>query len=259
MDDKNIDDLFRHLDEINEENTSRLIYALELVKTTLVEAISTVRREIQEASTPAEVRQLTTYWDNINDLIKSLESHLSFLAGLNTDESTVLPKIPENEDVKQILHPYEMDTSTSYIPKEAVDYSEYIVDRAEPHALTEHFKYKRICGFRFSGKEYAVRSWKEALLRVCSMLQKEDPRLFAMMTEDPDFKGKRVDVFSHHLVKDKRGRARNQKLGNTDFYVLTNSSAETIARQIKMLLDHFGYDPSKFIVFLRADYTTLHQ
>jgi len=66
------------------------------------------------------------------------------------------------------------------------------------------------------------------------------------------FKGKNHIAFSQHELLSKDGAPRNKKIEGTNVYVLINNSASATARLLINLLDEFGHNPDKFVVYLKS-------
>ena len=135
-----------------------------------------------------------------------------------------------------------------------VDYSQYTVDRREAHSLAEDFEYRRICAFKVNGVEIEVNSWKDALLKFCGLLAKQDNNLVESFVLMPDLCGRKNRYFQKSSVL-----GRNQRITGTDIFVWTNMSANEIVRLIKKMLKYAHVAPEEFQVFLRADYSELHK
>ncbi len=124
------------------------------------------------------------------------------------------------------------------------------LDREQAHTLDEDFRYKRPYGFVFCGKSYHnLATWSRIYITICNLLIERDAERFAALPDSPNFIHRR---------------------GNRDFswnsddlriplelpygiYVETNLSANSIARRIGLLLDHFEIDRREFVVYLHQD------
>jgi hypothetical protein len=124
------------------------------------------------------------------------------------------------------------------------------LDREQAHTLDEDFRYKRPYGFVFCGKSYHhFATWSRIYITICNLLIERDAERFAALPDSPNFIHRR---------------------GNRDFswnsddlriplelpygiYVETNLSANSIAKRIGLLLDHFEIDRREFVVYLHQD------
>ena len=124
------------------------------------------------------------------------------------------------------------------------------LDKSEPHYLGENFTYKRPYGFVFGEAAYkGLKTWKTLYLLVLNMLQVIDSVKFVALPESERFisnRGKPLFSYNEHDLR------LGEKL-DSGFYVEINFSANSIAKYVKELLDHFGIDPRTMKIYLRED------
>ena len=124
------------------------------------------------------------------------------------------------------------------------------LDKAEPHYLGENFTYKRPYGFMLGEAAYkGLKTWKTLYLLVLNMLQASDPKKFAALPETERFisnRGKPLVSSNEHDLR------LGEKL-DSGLYAEINLSANSIAKYIKELLEHFGLDPRTMKIYLRED------
>ena len=94
---------------------------------------------------------------------------------------------------------------------------------------------KPVVAFTFRGHRYPVKSWKEMLIKVVEIIYSTHPREFERVLT---MKGRKRPYFTRNpneLVRPKR-------ISNTDIYVETNLSANSIVERCKKIIALFGYD-----------------
>ncbi|HHU18230.1 MAG TPA: hypothetical protein GXZ70_08515 [Clostridiales bacterium] len=134
------------------------------------------------------------------------------------------------------------------------NYSDYEVDSSIPHTLYESFTHKKVAAFSFNNTRYPARNWKDVLLQTCDLLAEIDANKFEELIDDPAMKGRKISYFSRN-----KADGRSSKIKNIDIYVWTNLSANSIRNLIRKLLKKFNMRIADYYVYLRADYTPLHE
>lgn len=127
-------------------------------------------------------------------------------------------------------------------------------DGSIKHSIDEDFTYKKISGFGFEGQEYIADKWQDTIIKICALLARKSEKRFKEMVTSEDFKRKKRVVFSQELSD----AGINKKIPDTDYYVLVNLSANDTVRVIKKMLLYFGINPASFYVYLKDDFTILH-
>ena len=130
----------------------------------------------------------------------------------------------------------------------------YEVDTTVPHTLFEIFTHKKPSGFLFNNKRYAASEWKDVLMQTCDLLAKINPEKLRSFLRDPVMKGRKIKYFGTNYVE-----LKNAKMKEMDIYVWTNLSANSIRNLILKMLRQFGIEISSFFIYLRADYSPLHE
>ena len=134
------------------------------------------------------------------------------------------------------------------------NYQAYAVDSQVVHNLHEDFTYTRPAAFEFKGERVEVRTWQQMLIKTCEMLMALDRERFVNFENDPTMRGRKTKLFSTNPAN-----IRNpHKLQDSELYVETNLSANSMRNLIIKMLQKYNLKPSEFKVFLRADYTSLH-
>lgn len=140
------------------------------------------------------------------------------------------------------------------MPINKPDYNSYKVDNTEPHYLDEDFTNKRPIGFTLEGRKYQVRNWNRLLVMICEILSKKNPNLFQSFPDDETMQGRSRKYFSHTPMK-----YACKKVSGTDIYVLTNNNGNGNCSIIIKMLEKYDIQTTSLEIFLRADYSPLHE
>lgn len=179
-------------------------------------------------------------------------------------ESEIMPeKLPEGtEDISESMDDDltdEIKEENSIIEKSSkVDYTLYKVDESEPHTLSENFTYKRPCAFSFDGATYPVKDWKQLLLMFCEIIYNRNHSLFRGVVLSEDMQGKSRTYFTRNKETAKSMMVDGRLIGGS-IYVETNQNANGICSIIKSILNKYNLPSTLFLIYLKADYTPLHQ
>lgn len=226
--------VYAYLSEHEPPIADSISYASELLLTELDAALQALKKRRMDAVEQDDDRMLsvlTAYRDTLNQY--------------KTNISGYLDSITEAAD---------SDAPQATANGGPVDYSLYKADGSIAHHLRDDFMHKKIGAFSFDGTRYSVNTWKDALILLCNLLSKEFPAKFPTIVNDPRFKGRKHQYFSNASVKGK-----NEKVYHTNVYVWINLSANSIAELMADTLEFFGKNVNDFKVYLRADYTALHE
>ena len=134
------------------------------------------------------------------------------------------------------------------------NYQAYAVDSQIVHTLHEDFTYTRPAAFEFKGNRVEVRTWQQMLIKTCEMLMALDRERFVNFENDPTMRGRKTKLFSTNPANIRN----SHKLQDSELYVETNLSANSMRNLIIKMLQKYKLKPSEFKVFLRADYSGLH-
>ena len=218
-----------------------LIESLELLSDTIQDAINEVQNKITQACGNRDwdlAKQHMNLAENIAIYEKQLENMKSLL-----EPEQEVAIIPEEDDEQ---------TEQKVIP----NYNEYLVDMEMPHTLYEDYTHKRPYAFVLNEKQKVeVKTWQEMLLKTCEILASVDREKFASFQSDIKMNGKKVRYFSADSSKIRKPVT----VQGTDIYIETNMSSNGIRNLIVKMLQQYGMKISDFKLFLRADYSALHQ
>jgi hypothetical protein len=103
----------------------------------------------------------------------------------------------------------------------------------EPYSDTT-FTNRSANSFVFKGKKYAVRSWKEILMKVCQLMHVTHRADFNKILE---LKGRKRPYFS----RNKNEIRQPEKIEGTDIFAETNLSANSIIKMSRDVIAYFGY------------------
>lgn len=135
------------------------------------------------------------------------------------------------------------------------DYGAYVVDSEIIHTLQENFTYTRPAAFQLREKRIETHTWQEMLVKTCGVLIMLDEKQFMNFENDPAMQGRKNKIFSSN-PDDIR---QPFKIENSPLYVETNMSANAIRNVIVKMLRKYGIKLSEYNIFLRADYSGLHE
>lgn len=141
---------------------------------------------------------------------------------------------------------------------ERINYGDYRIDNTVPYRLSEDFTYKRPAAFEFDGVQYPVRDWKQMLLIFCEIMYNKNHSFFHETVMGKDMQGKSRAYFSDEKNVYKP-MADGRKIPGSNIYVETNHSANTIYSIINALLIKYNIPVKELKIYLKADYTPLHQ
>ena len=237
MTQKEVLEVLQHIVDSDEKCATDVMYALVLLSTNVNNMLESVKNQMRtrlEENRFDDMARLTEFCNHILELNDQIEICIENL-------------IRDSENSQKTVE-------KNIVPTERIDYSKYTVDPRERHTLDEDFKNRKICAFRVYDTEVRVDSWRGALLKFCGEIGKQNIHLLESMVDNPDFRGRKNTYFLKESVPE-----RNERIPGTDIYVWTNLSANDTVNLIRKILGHIHVSEKDFIVFLRADYSELHQ
>ena len=114
---------------------------------------------------------------------------------------------------------------------ERIDYDAFRVDETVPYDLSSVITNKKPAAFSLYGQKIDVDSWKQMLLQTCALLNSRD--------------GVGLDTPA--------------KIPDADLYVETHVSARYLKKMISKLLGKYNIPEEEYLIYLRKDFTTLHE
>lgn len=159
----------------------------------------------------------------------------------------------ENE-IESIQRQNDLENIDNQLIINRPNYDSFKVDDKVPHNLDEDFINKRPIGFSLEGKKYSVRNWNRLLIMVCEILSQKNPKLFQSLPEDETMQGRTRLYFSRMPMK-----YACKKISGTNIYVLTNNNGNGNCRIIIKMLEKYDIPTTSMEIFLKADYSTLHE
>ncbi len=240
----NLDDLILQIKEYFPKNAIEIKECLML----LSESIDSAMSDIQKASDIAFKDRNFDKYDsagqiarNVNQVQITVDKYISDLELEDLkEESEVITRQEEEQQIENRKLP---------------SYGDYIVDSNIPYGLYEDFTHKCPAAFSISGTKIEARQWKDVLLLTCEVLAKKDTQRVVGFVSDPTMQGKKVNYFSKNPDK----MRKPVKLENIDVYIETNMSSNQIRNVIIKILRKFDLKITDYNIFLRADYTALHE
>lgn len=248
MDESNIIQLINYLKEKYNSEINNIYYSLEL----LLESVNQIKYVLQN-STGINMDKLE-YSERMKAImqIQETDKYVKDIQSLENILNSYLNLFIETEVIKENIE--EDNTDDIEDEKLIPNYQDYQVNSDIPHLLTESFKYKKVCGFMIDGVYHNVNNWKQCLKNICEFLIAKDPQKFSTLVNNEVFQGTKIKIFSHSDNNNKY----YLKLDNADIYVWTNRSANDICSIIRKLLIQYSIPINSLYIYLRADYTSLH-
>lgn len=166
----------------------------------------------------------------------------------------------ERESVESCLDQFNREqdllrTQREQSAMERIDYDAYRVDETVPYSLASVLTNKKPSAFSLYGQKYSVDSWKQMLLTTCAVLNRMNPMLFASFEADPDLQGRKRPYFS----RDGADLDTPAKIPDADLYVETHVSARYLKKMIINLLGKFAIPEEEYLIYLKKDFTSLHE
>lgn len=229
--------------------------------------------EFLQKEVPSNAGDLNNSINNTLEIIKltraAVTGMMNNLAqnGKHKDAREFLDVDEQLNNIENYLQEFVGTTNTDNLneqfPKEIVsnqtaeskpNYDSYKVDETESHNLDEDFTNKRPTCFSLEGKKYYVRNWNRLLVMVCEILNKQNPNLFQSFPDDESMQGRTRKYFSRQQMK-----YACKKVGGTDIYVLTNNNGNGNCSIIIKMLEKYNIPTTSVEIFLKADYSPLHE
>lgn len=135
------------------------------------------------------------------------------------------------------------------------NYANYVVDSTVPYSLMEDFTHKRPAAFSLQGTRSEANDWKDVYVQTCEALVGMNKEIFVLFISDKTMQGRKTAYFS----KDPTGMRKAKLIQGTDIYVTTNLSANRIRDIILKMLGKYSIPLSEYKIYLKADYTALHE
>lgn len=228
--DRDFIEVYDYLEKNYPQVAEDLYYSLELFVNSLNSGIDAISMTVSSNSKEFS-------------LLTKLAKYGNLIKDLNTELNKYLDSMIKNESIENKI------VNKKILP----DYSKYQVDCGEQHLLTEDFTNKKVCGFMLKGVRYDVSTWRDVLITLCEVLAEQDTNIIQSFPALPEFRGRKNIYFS------KNGKGKYyRKLKSVDIYVWVNLNVITICEIIRNVLKSYSISINDFYVYLRADYTSLH-
>lgn len=147
---------------------------------------------------------------------------------------------PDNETVEQFL------TKICYKPPQP---KIEILTPGQPYNRvaplpSEGYRWKSIASFTFKGNKYPVRSWKEMLIKICNLMLSAHKEQFDKVL---NLAGRKRPYFTRNPNE----LRKPERINNTEIYVETHLSANSIVKLAKNILAVFGYGEDDWFIEVR--------
>jgi len=146
-------------------------------------------------------------------------------------------------------------TKKSKSKTDNVNYDEYSVDTKIPHELNEDFRHKRPHAFTIKGDYIEISTWKEMLVKTSEYLYNLNPKIFKSFIDDKSLSwGGKIN-----FTKDKSLVRDGALIEGSNIYIETSKDSIAVKQLIIKMISKYEIKTSDYQVFLRADYTPLHE
>ncbi|MDD4753585.1 MAG: hypothetical protein PHT78_10135 [Desulfitobacteriaceae bacterium] len=135
------------------------------------------------------------------------------------------------------------------------NYADYAVDSTVPYSIMEDFTHKRPAAFSLRGTRIEANDWKDVYVQTCEALVRMDREVFTLFLSDKTMQGRKIAYFS----KDPTAMRKAELISGTYIYINTNLSANSITNIIQKMLRRYSIPLSEYKIYLKADYTALHE
>lgn len=213
----------------------------------LSESIDSTISDIQKGANDAfasrkfdKVGELTQFAKKLVDVQTNLEQYTTALELEDTKAET---EVINQQDSEQKIESHELP-----------NYSDYAVDSNIPYNLYEDFTHKCPAAFSILGTKVDAKQWKNVFLLTCKILSEKNMNTFLNFVNDSAMQGKKIRYFS----KEPENMRKPVQIESTDIFVETNMSSNQIRNVIIKMLKRYDISLADYQVFLRADYTGLH-
>ena len=232
---EDIIELYKFIEENYKSHSDDIFYYLELLLDSIKNTKIALQDDIQKNSRNFSKTILLSGYGRKIENIENIVG--DYLDSFSLNSSNNIEDIEEEDDEKRIIP----------------NYKDYEVDQEIPHLLTESFTHKKICSFFLENIRYNVSDWKSALVKLCEILMNKDKDKFNSFVRLDLFSGNKRKYFAFN-GKEKYYR----RIGNTNIYVWTCHSANAICTIMRKLLREYNIPVNSMYIYLRADYTALH-
>lgn len=247
-------EIYKYLNSYDAKSAGNIYYGLELFLNSFDDSLVSLNNKISVLAEAGEYSSIGEV-SKICEKIKKIQNEINGLIN-NMTLSDMENNNSEKDNTEITVNTVSVISENSpevTIRTSKTDYNKYLVDTNEVHYLNENFENKRPCAYMFKEKRYLANTWREMLISVCVRLSKENYSLFQSFINNPNFKSAKRSYFSlNHIY------GENDKIPETNIYIRRNINSNTITNIIKKMLIEFNINPSTFYIYLRADYSDLH-
>lgn len=234
------DELVKFLNNNFPDQLGEINAAMDLLIESIDDAAEVVAAKGNKLSLDKEFKDAAVLMSRADEL-QTLSKKVEDYAGILGSEEIAL--VSEDEAIEDIEKTYP-------------NYSDYEVDSNDVHTLHENYVHKRPYAFELKGRKIHVNKWKAMLIETCNVLADINLDIIKGFPNNPRFKGRKSQYFRS---KDPGSMRSPLKLEGLDMYVETNFSANDIRNLIIRMIRQYRIPTSEYKIYLRADYTGLHQ
>ncbi len=214
---------------------------IELLSQCLTGTLSSIKSDVNTSMENHNYEKL----ENLTQLLKTIDP-IQIILNDYADKLQL-----EEETENELLE----DDQNRIEKSDSIDYDAYRIDSQIPYPLYGNFTHKRPSAFQLFEKQYPANNWAEIFVKTCEILSQRDYKKFNSFVKDKTMQGKKVQYFS----KDPKEIRAAKAIPGTDVYIMTNMSANQIRDTIIKMLQKYNIDIQDYVLYLRADYTLLHE
>lgn len=226
------------------QNTTEIRESLELLEYSIESLLDSVLDKSNQIGKGMnrDLDEAIRYMERAKEIKDMSKLIVDFIGKLDIEDYFGLNEIENVEESENI--------------KTLPNYAKYTVDSDIAHNIYEDYTHKRPFAFELKGTKVLVKDWKEILLEVYEMLISFDKNIFKTFPDNEKMNGRKSPYFAYDeskIIRDAR------KLKGLEIYVESNFNANGVRNIIADALREYKIPLSEFKIYLRADYSALHE
>lgn len=216
---------------------------IELLNQTIDGCLASIKNACPDAIDKRNYAKMTSLIEALAEIDKIQIKLVDYTAKLQIEDECTI-----DENSEYLKH---TDTDDKQNP----NYELFKVDSNIPHSLYDVYTHKRPAGFEIFGRRFEANDWKDVYTKTCEVLVDKNKEVFESFISDKSLQGKKLQYFS----KDSNVIRSPRKILGTDIFIMTNMSANQIRNNIEKLLRKYKIKITDYKIYLRADYTSIHE
>ncbi len=227
--------LLKYISKTDKACVEKIVYSLELLRTTLDTTKKRITREIDSAKEQDsfdEVISIAEYCKQLREIDDVIKSILTCMNENLKNEHNGISKLKYDDNNTEIM--YKLSET-------------FNCTKTKPSLIM------------LNGHMLHVSNWREAKVSICEYLYHIDSIKLKNFINDRKNRTRKICLIAHKQLKDKKGKDRYAKIPNTDLFVYVNASAERHIEDIKLLLTEYNIPWKNVSIFLNKPSTTKMQ